>query len=274
MQVEEPAQAQARAVTAALLRGGGNGDAPERLEVDDDDDDDDDDGATATHGATTLAPVHQTSDVQIILGCKLIPRSHDGGASSLMTDSYSGSGSASGEEHFSEEATAEDASPASADAAGTSLFALPAPAHAYATRGSGAALITAVSSTAAGGEGADAGIDFSPRLQRRVGVKSGHGRRGSADEPALKVAAAGADFIFPFPTNESPPAPAPVAGAPGMAPHAPTAPPLFGALFGVATAAAHGGAQEAALAAAGDDVDAMQGALDLMAACHAVHVIY
>ena len=186
MQVEEPAQAQARAVTAALLRGGGNGDAPERLEVDDDDDDGG--GATATHGATTLAPVHQTSDVQIILGCKLIPRpaAHDGGASSLLTDSYSGSGSASGEEHFSEEATAEDASPASADAAGTSLFALPAPAHAYATRGSGAALITAVSSTAAGGEGADAGIDFSPRLQRRVGVKSGHGRRGSADEPARK----------------------------------------------------------------------------------------
>ena len=183
-------------------------DAPERLEVDDDDDDDD--GATATHGATTLAPVHQTSDVQIILGCKLIPRpaAHDGGASSLLTDSYSGSGSASGEEHFSEEATAEDASPASADAAGTSLFALPAPAHAYATRGSGAALITAVSSTAAGAEGADAGIDFSPRLHRRVGVKSGHGRRGSADEPARKVAAAGADFIFPFPTNESPPAPA------------------------------------------------------------------
>ena len=116
VQVEEPAQAQARAVTAALLRGGGNGDAPERLEVDDDDDDDD--GATATHGATTLAPVHQTSDVQIILGCKLIPRpaAHDGGASSLLTDSYSGSGSASGEEHFSEEATAEDASPASAAA--------------------------------------------------------------------------------------------------------------------------------------------------------------
>ena len=112
MQVEEPAQAQARAVTAALLRGGGDGDAPERLEVDDDDDDDD--GATATHGATTLAPVHQTSDVQIILGCKLIPRAHDGGASSLMTDSYSGSGSASGEEHFSEEATAEDASRCSA----------------------------------------------------------------------------------------------------------------------------------------------------------------
>ena len=100
-----------------------------------------------------------------------------------------------------------------------------------------------------GGGGADAGIDFSPRASRRVGVKSGHGRRGSADEPARKVAAAGAD-IFPFPANESPPAPAPVAGAPGMAPHAPPAPPLFGALFGVATAAAHGGAQEAALAAA------------------------